>query len=146
MTPEEADELVAAVPEPRVVVSTWTALDEGRMLVVRPHGVPVWFLPGGLVEPGESLREAAAREAAEEVGVSIDPASLRPWTVVSAPAHGRPGTTAVIAVHVGLYSGHVRALGEIAEVAWITSADRPGCAAAIQLVVDEAVAAGWLSP
>jgi hypothetical protein len=32
------------------------------------------------------------------------------------------------------------------EVAWITGADRSSCAEAIRLVVDEAVASGWLSP
>jgi ADP-ribose pyrophosphatase YjhB (NUDIX family) len=38
------------------------------MLVVRPHGVGAWFLPGGLVEPGESLAEAAAREVPRRLG------------------------------------------------------------------------------
>lgn len=36
-----------------------------------------WHLPAGKLESGESVTAAAAREAAEEVGVEIDPAALR---------------------------------------------------------------------
>lgn len=36
-----------------------------------------WHLPAGKVEIGESATAAAVREAAEEVGVDIDPATLR---------------------------------------------------------------------
>jgi 8-oxo-dGTP pyrophosphatase MutT (NUDIX family) len=145
MTLEEATALINAVAEPRVVVSAWTSFVDGRMLVVRPHGVPVWFFAGGLVEAGESLGEAAAREAMEEVGVLIDAADLSTWTVVTAPAHGRPGTTAVIAVHIGPHTGPIKPLGEIAEVGWVTRANRSECADAIQLGIDQAVIDGLLS-
>jgi 8-oxo-dGTP diphosphatase len=31
-----------------------------------------WVLPGGLVEPGETAREACVREVEEEVGLDVD--------------------------------------------------------------------------
>jgi len=40
-----------------------------------------WCLPGGKVEPGEAPNEAAAREAAEEAGVRVNPDDL--WQMFS---------------------------------------------------------------
>ena len=56
--------------EPRIRVSAilrW----QGRILLCRHEkgGKPVWLLPGGGVNSGESLTEALARELREEVGV-----------------------------------------------------------------------------
>ena len=54
---------------------------EGRVLLLHgwdPHRPeqPFWFTIGGAAEAGESLRDAAARELREEVGISVDPALL----------------------------------------------------------------------
>ena len=56
--------------EPRIRVSAilrW----QGRILLClhEKGGKPVWLLPGGGVNSGESLTEALARELREEVGV-----------------------------------------------------------------------------
>jgi ADP-ribose pyrophosphatase YjhB (NUDIX family) len=40
------------------------------------YGDGMWHLPSGHLEEGESVTDAAVREAAEEVGVRIDPADL----------------------------------------------------------------------
>jgi 8-oxo-dGTP pyrophosphatase MutT (NUDIX family) len=43
---------------------------------VPPGDVLFWYTPGGGVEDGESLRAAAVRELAEEIGLDVDPAAL----------------------------------------------------------------------
>ena len=43
---------------------------------VPPGDVLFWYTPGGGVEDGESLRLAAVRELAEEIGLVVEPAAL----------------------------------------------------------------------
>lgn len=48
---------------------------DGRVLLIRRGQAPLlgeWSLPGGVLECGETLREATIREAREETGLVVD--------------------------------------------------------------------------
>jgi len=55
--------------------------DEGRVLLLHgwdPHrpDEPYWFTVGGAADPGESLRDAGARELYEETRITVEPERL----------------------------------------------------------------------
>jgi ADP-ribose diphosphatase len=58
-----------------------------------PPVVPpcIWELPAGLVDPGETAREAAARELEEELGFTVASADLRDLGHPTAPTPGLIG-------------------------------------------------------
>lgn len=58
--------------------------DERIILIKRKYPPLGWALPGGFVDPGESLAEAVRREAFEETSLSIEAVRLfyiysKPW-------------------------------------------------------------------
>ena len=58
---------------PELAVSA-IVIDQGRLLMVergRPPSAGRWSLPGGRVEPDETLEAAAAREVLEETGIAV---------------------------------------------------------------------------
>ncbi|MGC9667260.1 NUDIX hydrolase [Planosporangium sp. 12N6] len=50
----------------------------GRILLLRQPPSSGWSIPGGLLNRGERPPAGAARELAEETGIRVDPARLRP--------------------------------------------------------------------
>ncbi len=58
--------------------------ERDRVLLIRSAalgaGAPCWYPVGGGVEVGESLQQAAVREAYEETGLSTLPAGAPVWT------------------------------------------------------------------
>ena len=50
--------------------------EDGRLLFVDQRHSQGWTLPGGLLRRGECPDDAVIREVAEEVGVTLTPASL----------------------------------------------------------------------
>lgn len=62
--------------EPGPVVGVGVVvLDEGRILLIKRGREPqkgLWAVPGGKVDYGESMRDAARREAAEETGLEVE--------------------------------------------------------------------------
>jgi mutator protein MutT len=54
-------------------------VENGRVVMVKRGHAPLageWSIPGGALEVGESVREAAVREAQEETGLTVEPTEL----------------------------------------------------------------------
>lgn len=45
--------------------------DKKEILIIKRRDVPVWVIPGGLIEDGESPEDAVVREAEEETGCRV---------------------------------------------------------------------------
>lgn len=76
-------------------------LREGRILLVRRARAPakgLYAFPGGRVEPGESLEEAALRELLEETGLTAG--ALSPLRTLHIPAEGAAGRSYDLTVFV----------------------------------------------
>lgn len=101
------------------VVSVTLRNASGDLLVVRKRGTSVFMLPGGKVEPGESHRDAAVREVAEEVGLTLDPDAVTLLGNWSADAANEPGLVITSDVFAAPHAGEPAASGEIAEIAWL---------------------------
>ncbi|QBI52259.1 NUDIX hydrolase [Streptomonospora litoralis] len=127
-----------AAAERVVDALAWVHVSGRRLLCVRTHGRGLYYLPGGKREPGESDEAAVVREAREEVGVELRPATLRPFAVVDEAADGYPeGTRVRLACYTAEHTGEPAAAAEIAELAWLTGGERDRCAPAVRRVLDE---------
>ena len=109
---------------PRPILAASVAVfRQGRVLVGRRARPPMggrFSLPGGVVEVGETLVEAAARELREEVGVECAIIGFNRHVEPIVREGGRVRAHFVVASFVGRWTrGEARVSKEIDAVAWI---------------------------
>lgn len=109
---------------PRVAIGA-LVLHEGRLLVVRRGKAPaedVWALPGGSVELGETLAEAAEREVYEETGLVVRAgAVVHAFDAVVRDDDGRVRFHyAIIDLRCDYVSGEVAAGGDARDARFVT--------------------------
>lgn len=114
------DRLYPARP---ILAASIAVLREGRVLLARrarPPGAGRFSLPGGLVEAGETLIEAALRELAEETGVTAQIVGFnRHVEVVERDEVGAVRRHFVVASFVGAWLSGEGVVGpEASEIVW----------------------------
>ena len=109
---------------PEVCVGAIAVLDEQLLLIRRGTGPAAgeWSIPGGRVEPGETLAEAVVRELAEETNVEGVCDRLVGWVERIGPDHHFVILDFAVTV---LEPGAVRAGGDAAEAAWVALNEVP---------------------
>ena len=88
---------------PLLTVDAIIEMDGGIVLVRRAHPPPGWALPGGFVERGERVADAARREAKEETGLDVELTEL--LGAYSDPKRDPRGISTVGLVFIGRGSG-----------------------------------------
>ncbi|MFN3656510.1 MAG: NUDIX hydrolase [Pseudolabrys sp.] len=120
-----------AYPQRPFLAVSAAILRDGKVLVVRRARVPalnLYTLPGGVVEAGETLAEAAAREVREETALEIEPVALAGHReVIVRDGEGRVERHFVILCFAARWlSGEPVLNEEVDDARWVAPAELAG--------------------
>ena len=113
------------------LVGVGAIIIEGRRVVLVKRAHPPlqaqWSIPGGVLEVGELLREAAVREAREETGLTVEPGDLLGVydRVLRAPDQRVQYHYVLIDFLCRRVAGEIQAASDAAEVRGFTQEELP---------------------
>ena len=118
-----------------------------RVVIVRRSAPPLkdqWSIPGGLVEVGETLRQAVAREAREETGLTLEVGKLlEVFERILPDARGRTKYHFVLLDYLCRpVAGRLRAGSDAVRALWVAASelDRLAIAESAKQVIRRALA------
>ena len=98
-------------------------LQDEKILVTKREDIEVWCLPGGGVDPGESIAQAAVREVREETGLEVELERL--VGIYSRPRWREGGDHDIIFTGIPV-GGHLKPQPEeVIEIAWVSPQKLP---------------------
>jgi len=105
-------------------------IEAGRVVLVKRAHPPIqghWSIPGGVLEVGEMIREAAIREAREETGLIVEPGELLGVydRILRDPEHRVQYHYVLIDFLCRKVAGDLLAASDAAEVRWFTREELP---------------------
>jgi 8-oxo-dGTP diphosphatase len=103
---------------------------EGRYLLIRRAADPdkgMWSVPGGLVEVGETVKDAAVREALEETGLKVELVErLGVVDKIMRDDDGRVRYHFIIVQFLArIVEGEVKAMDDAMEARWVRLSELP---------------------
>ena len=112
-------------PARPILAASTAVIRDGRILVAQRANAPgagLYSLPGGLVEVGETLAEAAGRELMEEVGVVAAPLAICGHRdIIARDVQGRVERHFVVVTFAARWVAGEGVTGpEAADVRWVT--------------------------
>ena len=106
-------------------------VQDGRVLLIRRGQAPLlgeWSLPGGVLECGETLREAVVREAREETGLEVESSEM--LGVYERVIRSEDGRVRYHYVLIDFLcrpvAGDLKAGSDASDVRWFASEELPG--------------------
>lgn len=134
-------------PEVPLVGVGAVIIEDARVVLVKRLHPPLqdeWSIPGGVLEVGELVREAAIREAREETGLIVEPGEL--LGVYDRVLHDLEQRVQYHYVLIDFLcrrvAGDLAAASDAAEVRWFTREELPGLKLAKDTV--EVIGKGFL--
>lgn len=106
-------------------------IEDARVVLVKRRHPPLqdeWSIPGGVLEVGELVREAAVREAREETGLTVEAGELLGvYDRVLRDAEGRVQYHYVLVDFLcRRVAGEIAAASDASEVRWFSREELPG--------------------
>lgn len=96
---------------------------DNRLLVLEESDQPLYIMPGGRPEDGESPEQALSRELKEELDVKLDVSSLRYLGSFDDVAAGKEPATVHIELYKGDFFGELKPGSEIERMIWFARTD-----------------------